>query len=268
MHRLLLVLTTFSLLVIVSCQTTSPLSQPLEPPLVQSSIDKNSCGPCALVHSFAYASPHWRQSDFFKQSLAQQARNLIERAKAQPSKLNPKQTRWQSRLGMRTPDLLQVANELSPHTLSKINLATPKSLKKKNGSQLAYNLLNHSLKKGFPPILSIKRQVHQKFHTRSGYYWIKTFGHFVSVIQVSPPADTSSTYFQITYVDSLDGKLYDGKISMKHPALMTTSPISPSQRPFSSPFLNAQFPHLGITRGEVPKNGIITTEIDSAIGSF
>lgn len=257
---------TYFLVFLSSCSNSNSLSTPSAPLLVQNVIHPKACGPCALVHSFSHASKKFRSTPFFQQSYKKQVENIINQAKELKS-TSSSHSQWNPKYGMKTPDLLYVANRFSPKQLSSINLTGLKQGDKTNLEQ-TYQLINSSITKGFPPILSIKQQVHKPFKSHSNYYWIQTRGHFITLTKILPPSTKDINKILFEYIDSLDGKKHQGWILDKPMPLITTSPLNRKKRVFSTPFLTALMPELQISKTTIPDSFIITTEINSAIGLY
>ena len=236
---------------------SEPLSKPREAPLIQNSIHPNSCGPCALTHAFAYASSSWRTSTFFEKSYATQVREIIENNGSKTSTNRSSYKRWNPRKGMNTEDLTAIANEQT--TRSVISISTSKTSSDKDWLFSAYKRLKKSLDLGFPPILSIKQQIHKKFKSKEGYYWVKTKGHFITILTIEAPQASDPTVFEFTYIDSYTGQTHTGKISNSSQTFLTTSPLTRKAIEWKTRQLKARLPDLKISVNDVPTGGKITT---------
>lgn len=245
--------------VLCSCSQPS-LSQPQGALIRQQTIHQNSCGPCALVHSAAYASSDWRKGGFFSQSLPSQVDVLINTHGKKQSVY--KGARWKSHKGMRSADLAATANELLPHPIRHISQLIDTSHSPYQQLEKLHRHLSGSIAKGFPPILSFKQQVHKKFKSQEAYYWTTTKGHFISVIQVSPMVAEG---FQFRYVDSLTGSELQGEINSRANPILTTSPITrkPITHKLNFPQLN--LPRQKLTNGSFLNEGTLTHDLDSII---
>ncbi len=243
----------------LSCTSTS-LSVPTEPLVKQETVHVNACGPCALVHSLAYASPDWRKQTFFKQSLPEQAEAIIT-TYGEKRSLH-RESRWQARKGMKSPDLAATATELLTRPITHLSQFISPPAKADQQLKSLYRHLSHSLSQGFPPIISFKQQLHKKFKTQSGYYWTTTKGHFISVIDVSA---FTAQEFQFLYLDSLTGSTHQGKVHIQAQHILTTSPLTRQVTPYKINFPQLHLPEQKLTDPSFLSQGLFTHDLDAII---
>jgi hypothetical protein len=238
-----------SLLFVFSC-SHSRLSQPSSPPLLQKNIHLKACGPCSLAHAFTYASPIWRSNDFSSLPPEALARKIIEERGSLPSANSRNKKRWDQNHGMLASDLAKSAKEVAQRELVFIPVDTDLDISQ---------ALQSSLQQGFPPILGLHQQVHQKYKSRDGYYWIATKGHFITLIDFN--VNDSLIYF--TYIDSDSGKIHRGSISRKNSPILSTSPLSKIQRLQVSSYPQLDLPELslGIARSDQVSGNELTSLI-------
>lgn len=248
------------ILMLTSCSTSSTqvLRIPKQQPLKQHELHKLACGPCAIIHAFRYASEDWSTSGFDKKSYLQQADYITHTLGSTPSTSHTGKTKWNPQRGMSILDLTAIANTLSPRSI--IAFPPPSAL------SAQHKILSKSLKKGFPPIISIKQQIHKKFRSQKGYYWIATKGHFVTIIRLSPNIDTENQEFWFDYLDSFDGLIHRASISTaSQEPLLTTSPLTRKPITWKASGSPAHMPDLKISMKDLPSRGKLTTEIDHFI---
>ena len=249
-------------LIVCAC-APQQLTEPDQPPLKQHTIGELACGPTALVNAFSHASPRWRSSHFFDSSPKVQAESIIRIASQQRSTQFPTQSRWSSRKGIRAKDLYTTAREVSPRSLK---FSTPDSSATASAlTQVHYQEMKRSLSSGFPPILSVKHQLHKKFQHSEGYYWKQTKGHFITVLSLGALETTS---FSFQYIDPLDGKTHQGKIFCEPTGLLTTSPLTRQPIHQNQPNLSLIIPSFRVPKEFIGANGTATSTVDSVIAAF
>ena len=161
---------------------------------------------------------------------------------------------------MSAVDLTSSANSLSPHPLRLES--TLRKNRDSNSLEQTHRFLKKSLKQGFPPILSLKQQIHKKFLSQSGYYWIKTYGHFITLLEIEELKDGA---FGFRYLDSYSGKIHEGEIASFSETFQTTSPLTRKALTWSSGHLQVIAPDLKISEKDYTQGYKITTELDSFI---
>jgi len=178
-------------------------------PVNQLVVAGNACGPAALLTSLQCGDESWQavsniipgRSDKSKLLYIIKAHGLQESASLKGRK------RW-TRHGINADDLVQIAGELaamkglpSPRSeqLFRTGRETPTKLIDRTHARL-----RDSLKRGFPPVLSLKRYVF-----RQGQ-WQSIHGHFVTIIRVPEKIDRKARSFTFTYFDPWQGKKHEG----------------------------------------------------------
>jgi hypothetical protein len=178
-------------------------------PVNQLIIAGNACGPAALLTSLQCGDESWQavskiipgSSDKSKLLYIIKAHGLQDSASLKGRK------RW-TRHGINADDLEQIAGELaamkglpSPRSeqLFRKGRETPAKLIART-----HDRLRDSLKRGFPPVLSLKRYVF-----RQGQ-WQSIQGHFVTIVRVPEKIDRKASSFTFTYFDPWQGKKHEG----------------------------------------------------------
>jgi hypothetical protein len=128
--------------------------------------------------------------------------------------------RW-TRHGINVEDLSAIATELAalgPVTAPKTEgmLRTGRESPEKLLARL-HSRLRNSLKKGAPPVLSLRRYVHR------GGTWEALQGHFVTIVRVPEKLPRKSDSFDFTYFDPWGGKKETGRFNIPRMPVLTDS---------------------------------------------
>ena len=197
----------------------------------------NSCGPASLLNAFGSAEPNWQQAYLKIPGTSDRARiaSVIKSWGQEPSGTLPNRHRWAIKGGINFSDLTLVADEMRklvsrlPQIRSELFFATPG---KESDRQLktAHKRLKKSFKKGFPPILSVRRFVFRNEQ------WQGIEGHFVVLTAMPDRLARGSTSFPVEFVDPTGAKTYRGVIMASGPesavpCLILHCPDSPVGKP-------------------------------------
>ncbi|MFC7336266.1 hypothetical protein ACFQY0_03685 [Haloferula chungangensis] len=178
-------------------------------PVNQLVVSGNACGPAALLTSIRCGDESWQQVSKIIPGSSDRSKLLyiIKAHGMQASQSLKGRKRW-TRHGINAEDLEQVAAELAALK----GLPSPRSeslfcKKRETPVKLidrTHDRMRDSLKRGFPPVLSLKRYVF-----RQGQ-WQSLQGHFVTVVRVPEKIDRKATSFSFTYFDPWQGKKHEG----------------------------------------------------------
>lgn len=180
----------------------------------------NGCGPASLLNAFQYGSEKWQK--IFQAVPGDNSRTRISyvvRAWGnKPSKHIKGTQRWNPKQGVNLLDLTDMANEMrTPHQLPKIHYKVVGQKSTESRSQLLHRchaLIAKSMKKGLPPLLSIRRYAYRDSKEVGGKSWWPIRAHFVVVIEIPKTLPKKATSFNIRYVDPYGGFVRDGKIGI------------------------------------------------------
>lgn len=181
-------------------------------PQNQLEVFANSCGPVCLYNSLTFGSRRWEKllRKIPKESAKERMLYLVRTLGQKPSRHFSGIKRWSARSGMRSADLLDLANDLRGSSfLPKLELTHHFQAPKKPNTVLlaqAHREMQHSLKKGFPPIATLQR------YAQKGSMWLVIQGHFVSIIEVPSELPRGATSFPVRYIDPWGGKILTGTI--------------------------------------------------------
>ncbi len=209
-------------------------------PANQLVVSGNACGPTALLNAFRFAGPDWQRAakNITGETDKAQIYTIIRECGMRPSKHLKNRPRW-SRKGVGIADLCDMANELTmgqflPQLSQQVLFLkpgeAPETLLKR-----VYHLLDQSLSKGFPPILSLRRYVQ-----RSGV-WTILDAHFVTLTSLPARLGKNINTFPVSYIDPWGGKSSAGTLGLaSQPVLATTLD--------NTPCLEAGFPQATVGR--------------------
>ena len=225
-------------------------------------IHKNGCGPASLISSYRRGSQPWNKAlenikgDTDKEKfdyLVKHHGNIF-------SKHLHLQKRFSDKHGINIVDLTDLANEFN----AKHKIQLPKlvynshflkgKMEHKELLKNTHKSLKQSLKKGFPPLLSIKTFAQQ------GSRWSQIHGHFVTLVEIPHRLDKGATSFEIKYMDPWGGKIQTGSIHLPEKSFYAINVATKKLEPRRSPLLEVDFPDslLGV-QGLKPNQRFATT---------
>lgn len=174
-------------------------------PVDQLVVSGNACGPAALLAAIRCGDDNW-------QAIAGKIPGTSDRSKLlyiikahglRPSATLRDRNRW-SRHGVNAEDLTAIAGELAgigglPAPRSESLLAPPRESPEKL-LRRTHKRLRDSLKRGLPPVLSLRR-----FALRNGQ-WTAVDSHFVTIVRVPEKLGRRDSSFPCTYFEPWGGK--------------------------------------------------------------
>lgn len=229
-------------------------------PFNQLDLAGNACGLAALLNSYRFGKPAWRNLAETPPGLTDRERiRFIARGPAmRESSSLPGRARW-SRNGINLSDLRDVANELSaPHLLQP--LSQEEFFLKQGQDQASllrhvHDLFSHSLKKGIPPILSIRR------FAKNGDDWRAIQGHFVTIVSVPGKIPAGEKFFAVRYIDPWGGTLREGSIKIRQTAFLGSDPSANAN-------LEAVFPTATVGKRRVEAHEETMLAVSAGLGHF
>lgn len=231
-------------------------------PINQLRTSGNACGPAALLDAFQSGSEKWQQSAAVITGETQRARllKIIQGRGAQASKLNPQRRRWDQRGGINAEDLVAIANEMRTRSwmgtvkqelFFKGTRETPAKLLRRTHSDL-----RKSLKKGLPPILSIRRVALRQPPGSAIPSWLTLKRHYVVLTGLPESLPKNATSFPLSYRDPWGG--YDRSGTVR----IATQPET------GIATLILELPKSTVGKDLVRKNENSALSLSSAIGLF
>lgn len=197
----------------------------------------NACGPASILNSFGAGSKHWQATFQQVPGSSDRARiaSVIKSWGLAPSSNIRGRQRWERKGGCNFVDLTAMAEgmrELNwnlPKLKSELYFAAPGPKSQGNLSQ-AHGRLRKSFKKGFPPILSVRR-----FVLRDNQ-WQSIHGHYVVLTAMPDKLHRGANSFEVEFVDPMGAKTYRGKITSANtanslPSLVLDCPASAIGKP-------------------------------------
>lgn len=224
-------------------------------PVNQLDIAGNACGPAALLTSFRCGSDTWMKVAENIPGTSDKSKLLyIIRAHGlRPSTSLKNRNRW-SKEGINVEDLNAIAAELAG-----LALKPPPKLESvlRDGRESQPKLiarihsrLRNSLKKGFPPVLSLRR-----YAKRNGH-WQAVQSHFVTVVCVPEKVPRGASSFNFTYFDPWGGKKETGSFAI------------PSESILANPSGEASCLMALIPKANIGKSKIKAGEATAVVPSF
>lgn len=178
----------------------------------------NACGPASLLNAFQYGNEKWQK--VFKAVPGNNSRTRLRYVVGtwgnRPSKHIKGVKRWNSKQGVNLLDLTDMANEMrAPYFLPKLKHEVMARKSREDLNKLlhrSHDRIATSLKKGLPPILSIRRYAHRYSKEVGGKSWWPIRAHFVVIIEVPKKLPRGATSFKIKYIDPYGGFTREGTI--------------------------------------------------------
>jgi len=178
----------------------------------------NACGPASLLNAFQYGSEKWQKA--FNSVPGDNSRTrlhyVVKTWGNRPSKHVNGVNRWNSKQGINLLDLTDMANEMrAPHYLPSIKNLVLTAKSRESRIELlhrSHSRIVKSLKKGLPPIISIRRYAYRFNEAVGQKSWWPIRSHFVVVTEVPAKLKRGSTTFNIKYIDPYGGFVREGTI--------------------------------------------------------
>lgn len=232
-------------------------------PVDQWVIAGNACGPAALLNALRFGGPSWQRAaaGVLGETDRGKLSTIIRTWGLKPSASLPGRTRW-GRDGVNVDDLRDIANDLGrPQLLPKMGSEvlvlrageTPAKLLARTHARVA-----GSLRKGLPPVLSIRRIA--RVGGKAGAGWEVIQGHYVTVISAPVKLQAGAESFPVSYVDPWGGRRAEGRIAISSQAFLSGDQAEGGV----APCLEAAFPEAEVGRKRV-KAGQQTLVVASGV---
>ncbi len=216
----------------------------------QISIHKMGCGPASLINAYRCAGTQWNpaRNVLQKGSDKEQFDFMVKYYGRVYSRYAHAAMRWDDSNGINGPDLTDLANDFQKRN----KLSLPKLthithfIKSEQGEQAllraTHKHLVHSLKEGFPPILSVKRVAQRDSR------WRQVHGHFVVLYEIPGSLPRDATSFKIKYIDPWGGKIKSGTILISQKSFYAADNAAQKPTLQKSPTLAIDFPYSNLGR--------------------
>jgi hypothetical protein len=217
-------------------------------PADQLQVAGNACGPTALLNAFRFGNKDWQRAATAAtgETDKQKIYTIIREYGMRPSSHFKGRPRW-SRKGVNLADLGDIANEMTHgHFLPLVNQQVV-FLKPRESQQAllkrVYQLLNTSLVKGLPPLLSLRRYVNRG-KAGGPPEWTILDAHFVTLTVIPTKLEREARSFAVSYIDPWGGKVCQGVIAIPDQAVLAADALH-------SPCLVAVFPQALVGKNRV-----------------
>lgn len=229
---------------------------PAATPANQLVVSGNACGPTALLNAFRFGDASWQRAssalagEFDKQHIL----TIIREYGMRPSAHIAGRSRW-SKKGINLADLADVANEMTRgHFLPQVSQEVLFLTSRETPHKLlvrAHSRMETSLKKGLPPLISLRRYV------KRNTAWVILDAHFVTVTSVPRKLDKHASSFAIRYLDPWGGKSCEGRIALPDRPILAEGIAA-------SPCLIADFPAASVGK-KLVRRGEVSTLVPAAV---
>jgi len=235
---------------------------PDSPAVNQLRTSGNACGPACLLDAFRSGGEKWRKS-LEKISGDTDTTKIIAIIKGhanKASRLDKTKARWNPRAGISGADLADMANEMRTSAwmgtvkFKTLFRASPQS--SPDLLQRTHRSLTKSLKKGFPPIISIRRMAYRRISNSQTKGWLSVKRHYVVLTGLPEKLPANATSFEVTYHDPWGGKALKGTIQIA------------DAKTHSLATLIANFPDSKIGRNLIKGGEPTVLSFSSALGLF
>ena len=234
-------------------------------PANQLVVSGNACGPASLLNAFRFGNSDWQRASAAIQGDNDRERilTIIREVGMRPSKHVPGRPRW-SRRGISLADLRDMAAEMTtgkflPYISDEVFFLKPGESPPKLLRRV-HQRLEHSLAKGLPPILSIRRHALRSSGTGPPQ-WVIIDAHFVTLASLPRKLDKHSTSFPVTYIDPWGGRIRSGTIAIPAADVLPDSAGNPS-------CLQADFPDSPVGSKLVRKGEKSIVVLSAGIGRW
>lgn len=253
-------------LLLVPCflqaQETISIPNNTASPINQRRAYGNACGPASLLNAFQYGDSNWQKA--FQAVPGTDSRSRIRYVVAawgnKPSKHLKNTQRWKPKEGINLLDLTDMANEMrTGHYLPKIKNEVLSQKAKESRSQFlqrVHGKLAKSLKKGLPPILSIRRYAYQFSQEVGQKSWWPIRAHFIVVTEIPKSIQANATSFKIRYIDPYGGFVREGKIQTHTGSFL------------QCPYLGADLPKTAVGKSFVKSSDETLLTFPAIIGTW
>ena len=223
-------------------------------PANQLEVAGNACGPTALLNALRFGNSDWQRAAtaITGETDKQRIYTIIREYGMRPSSHIKGRPRW-SRKGVNLADMADIANELTrghflPLVSQEVLFLKPGESQEKQLIRV-HRLLTTSLKKGLPPVVSLRRYALRATAGRPPE-WLVLDAHFVTVTAV-PRLEKGARSFPVSYIDPWGGARCEGSVAITDQAVLADSSAA-------SPCLEAVFP-LAV----VGKNRVLAGEVNA-----
>ena len=225
----------------------------------------NACGPTALLNAFRFGNPDWQRAAnaITGETDKQRIYTIIREYGMRPSSHIKGRPRW-SRKGVNLADLADIANEMTrshflPLVSQEVVFLKPGEFQEKQLSRV-HRLLETSLRKGLPPVVSLRRYVKRTSEGKQSE-WLVLDAHFVTLTALPQRLEKGARSFPVSYIDPWGGASCQGSIAITDHAVLADSSAA-------SPCLEAVFPLATVGKNRVRSGEAHTLTVAAVLGRW
>lgn len=237
-------------------------------PVNQLAVSGNACGPAALLTALRFGDTNWQRAATAVAGDTDKARlvTIIRTWGLRPSAALAGRMRW-TRQGVNVDDLCAMANEMTrsqllPLMKCEVLLSQPGESPQKLLAR-THNRLETSLRRGLPPIISIRR-IARRVGQNKVPSWEVLQGHYVTVVGVPGKLEKNATSVPITYVDPWGGKRCTGQVAISTRAFLSGQ----AGEATAAPCLEADFPQADVGKKLAKANETTVLTLAAVIGKW
>jgi len=222
----------------------------------------NACGPASLLNAFQYGSKKWQKAFISIPGHNSRTRlhYVVKTWGNRPSKHVQGVNRWNAKQGINLLDLTDMANEMrAPYSLPSIKNKVLTAKSRESRIELlhrSHSRIAKSLKKGLPPIISIRRYAFRFNQAVGQKSWWPVRSHFVVVTEIPEKLKRGATTFSIKYIDPYGGFIREGKIHTDTGSFQ------------NNPFLGATMPKTSVGKSLVKSDEETLLTFSAIIGTW
>ncbi len=225
----------------------------------------NACGPTALLNAFRFGNPDWQRAAtaVTGETDKQRIYTIIREYGMRPSSHIKGRPRW-SRKGVNLADLADIANEMTrshflPQVSQQVVFLKPGESQENQISRV-HRLLDTSLGKGLPPVVSLRRYVKRATDGKPPE-WLVLDAHFVTITAVPHRLEKGARSFPVSYIDPWGGTLCQGSIAITSQTILADSSAT-------SPCLEADFPQAIVGKNRVRSGETHALTVAAVLGRW
>ncbi|NNC90393.1 MAG: hypothetical protein HKN82_18210 [Akkermansiaceae bacterium] len=193
-------------------------------PVNQLRVSGNACGPAALLSAFGFGSERWQAvaAAVPGRDDRQRIGSVIRLYGAKDSAHLRGRKRWNQRSGVNLLDLTDIANEMAGgRSVPRLDYEVLVQKRRESQAALlrrAHRRLARSLKRGMPPVISLRRLALRSPPGTDQKFWTLVRGHFAVVTAIPARLPRGARSFGFRYADPWGGEIHEGRFEARESA--------------------------------------------------